>query len=413
MSALLPPLSRRHMMATLAALAASGALPRLALAAPATERRTVVILLRGALDGLAAVPAYGDPNYASQRGQIALQASDLVPLDGTFGLNPGLQPLKPLWDDQELLVLHAVASPYRERSHFDGQNLLENGTVRPQGSADGWLNRALGAAPQARDGRRLGLAVGGAVPLLMRGAMPVASWEPQALPTVDQTFLDLLAAMYRRDPVFGPALAEAIKSEAMTTAALGEETPDGQPAPKRMAAKRGVGPKAFKALAAAAGKLLAAPDGARVAALDMGGWDTHANQGSTKGRLFDNLAGLADGLVAFKAALGPAWRDTAIVVVTEFGRTVRVNGTGGTDHGTATAAFLLGGAVKGGRILTDWPGLSAGALYQNRDLKPTTDVRSLLKAVLQPQLQLSTDVLGRSVFPDSDTVRPLADVIKI
>jgi len=412
MSALLPPLSRRHLMGSLLTLAASGALPRIALAAPATERRTVVILLRGALDGLAAVPPYGDPRYATQRGQIALQASDLVTLDGTFGLNPGLQALKPLWDARELLVLHAIASPYRERSHFDGQNLLENGTLRPQGSADGWLNRALGAAPQPRDGRRLGLAVGGAVPLLMRGPIPVASWEPQALPAVDPSFLDLLAAMYRHDPVFGPALSEAIKSEAMTAAALGEEVgDDGKPA-KRMAAKRGVGPKAFKALASAAGKLLAAPDGARVAALDMGGWDTHANQGSTKGRLFDNLAGLADGLVAFKEALGPVWRDTAIVVVTEFGRTVRVNGTNGTDHGTATVAFALGGAVKGGRIVADWPGLADAQLYQNRDLKPTTDVRCLLKAVLQPQLQLSTDVLGRNVFPDSATVRPLSDVIK-
>jgi uncharacterized protein (DUF1501 family) len=406
-------ISRRRMVSTLLALAASGALPRLALAALPTERRTIVILLRGALDGLAAVPPYGDPDYAGQRGAIAFQASDLVPIDAHFGLNPGLAPLKPMWDAKELLVLHAIASPYRERSHFDGQNLLENGTLRPQGSADGWLNRALGAAPQPRDGRRLGLAVGGAVPLLMRGSIPVASWEPQEMPPVDQNFLDLLGAMYQHDPVFGPALAEAIKSDAMSAAALGEDAMEpGQPAPKRMVAKRGVGPKAFKALAGAAGKLLAAPDGARVAALDMGGWDTHANQGSVKGRLFDNLAGLADGLVALKDALGPAWRDSAVVVVTEFGRTVKINGTGGTDHGTATTALVLGGAVNGGRILADWPGLASSALYQNRDLKPTTDLRSLLKAVLQPQLQLSTDALGRNVFPDSGTIRPLDGVIK-
>jgi uncharacterized protein (DUF1501 family) len=416
MNAMLP-LSRRGMVGTMLALAASGALPRLALAALPTDRRTVVILLRGALDGLAAVPPYGDPDYAGQRGAITFQASDLIPIDSHFGLNPGLAPLKPMWDARELLVLHAIASPYRERSHFDGQNLLENGTLRPQGSADGWLNRALGAAPQPRDGRRLGLAVGGAVPLLMRGSIPVASWEPQEMASVDQTFLDLLSAMYRRDPVFGPALAEAIKSDAMTAAALSEEAPmagqdAGSPAPKRQMAKRGVGPKAFKALAGAAGKLLAAPEGARVAALDMGGWDTHANQGSVKGRLFDNLAGLADGLVALKDALGPAWRDSAIVVVTEFGRTVASNGTGGTDHGTATTALVLGGAINGGRILADWPGLAPGRLYQNRDLKPTTDLRSLLKAVLQPQLQLSTDALGRNVFPDSSAIRPLDGVFK-
>jgi uncharacterized protein (DUF1501 family) len=398
--------TRRHALAGLLALAASGALPRLALAALPTDRRTVVILLRGALDGLGAVPAIGDPNYAGQRGAIAFAAADIIPLDATFGLNPALAPLKPLWDQRELLILHAVASPYRERSHFDGQNLLENGTLRPQGSTDGWLNRALGATAQPRDGRRLGLAVGGAVPLLMRGTVPVGSWEPATLPAVDQPFLDLLAAMYQRDPVFGPALAEAIKTEAMSAAVLGDD------ASKRMGAKRGVGAKAFKALAASAGKLLAAPDGARVAALDMGGWDTHANQGSLKGRLFDNLAGLADGLVALKEALGPAWRDTAVVVITEFGRTVAVNGTGGTDHGTATTAWLLGGAVQGGRVLADWPGLAPGQLYQNRDLRPTTDLRGLLKAVLQPQLHLSSDALGRNIFPDSAAVRPIEGLIK-
>ncbi len=400
-------LSRRHALAHLGALAAAGLLPRLALAGVPTERRTVVILLRGALDGLGAVPAYGDPDYARQRGQLALGADELIKLDGIFGLNPALAPLKPLWDAKQLLVLHAVASPYRERSHFDGQNLLENGTLRPQGSADGWLNRALGAVPQPRDGRRLGLAVGGAVPLLMRGSIPVASWEPQVMPPVDGQFLDLLAAMYQRDPVFGPALAEAIKGEAMASAALGDDAKM-----KRGAGQRGLGPKAFKALAASAGKLLAAPDGARVAALDMGGWDTHANQGTTKGRLFDNLAGLADGIAALQEALGPAWRDTAIVVVTEFGRTVAINGTQGTDHGTATTAWLIGGAVAGGRVLTDWPGLAPATLHQNRDLRPTTDVRALLKAVLQPQLQLSSDALGRNVFPDSGAIKPLPGLFR-
>jgi uncharacterized protein (DUF1501 family) len=394
--------SRRHALAALSGLAAAGLLPRLALAQAPTERRTVVILLRGALDGLGAVPPIGDPDYARQRGALALERDGVIALDGTFALNPALSPLQPLWDAKELLVLHAIASPYRERSHFDGQNLLENGTVRPQGSADGWLNRALGATRQPRDGRRLGLAVGGAVPLLMRGSVPVASWEPQVMAPVDASFLDLLAVVYARDPLFGPALAEAIKAEAMSSAALGDDAK-----PKRGAGRRGVGPKAFKALAASAGKLLAASDGARVAALDMGGWDTHANQGTARGRLFDNLAGLADGLVALKDALGPAWRQTAVVVMTEFGRTVAANGTGGTDHGTATTAWLLGGAVAGGRVLTDWPGLAPAALHQGRDLRPTADLRALLKAVLQPQLQLSSDMLGRTVFPDSDTIRPL------
>src|SRR5205807_282895 len=137
-----------------------------------------------------------------------------------------------------------------------------------------------------------------------------------------------------------------------------------------------------------------------------------ANQGSTKGRLFDTLAGLADGLVALQDALGAAWRDSVVVVITEFGRTVATNGTGGTDHGTATTAWLLGGAVDGGRVIADWPGLAPGQLHHGRDLKPTADLRALLKAVLQPQLQLSTDALGRNVFPDSAAIKPLPGVMR-
>lgn len=406
MSAPLP--SRRALLTGVAGLVAAGALPRLALAQAPTERRTVVVLLRGALDGLGAVPPIGDPAYAGQRGPLAFARDAVLPLDATFALSPGLSALEPLWRRRELLILHAVASPYRERSHFDGQNLLENGTLRPQGSADGWLNRALGALPKARDGRRLGLAVGGAVPLLMRGAMPVASWEPQQLPPVDALLLDRLAELYGRDPVFGPALQEALRAEAMSSAALGEEPMSG----RRPAAKRGVGAKAFKTLAGAAGKLLAAPEGARVAALDMGGWDTHTGQGTVKGRLHDNLAGLADGLLALQEALGPAWRQTAVLVLTEFGRTVAANGTGGTDHGTGTVALLLGGAIAGGRVLADWPGIAPAQLHQARDLRPTTDLRALLKSVLQPQLNLSSEVLGRSVFPESAAIRPLNGVLR-
>jgi uncharacterized protein (DUF1501 family) len=255
--------------------------------------------------------------------------------------------------------------------------------------------------PQPSDGHRVGLAVGPSVPLMMRGGQRVAAWEPETMPAVDPTFLDLLGGLYAKDKLLGPALADGIKSDAMSASLLGGDgRPGNQPRPGN----------GFRTLAETAGKLLAAPDGARVAVMELTGWDTHVGQGTDDGRLAPALSGLSDGLLAMRVALGDAWRQTLVLAVTEFGRTVAENGTKGTDHGTGTAALVLGGAIRGGRVVGQWPGLAPARLYQNRDLMPTTDLRALLKAALQGQYGIGTQALGTNVFPDSADVAPLQGI---
>ena len=398
-------LSRRVLLGRLAAAAALAGLPRLSLAAAATDRRLVVVILRGALDGLAAVPPYGDRDYRAARGGLALaapgSADGIVDLDGFFGLNPALAPLHDFYARRELLVVHAVATPYRDRSHFDGQDLLENGTATPHQASSGWLNRAIGLM-QGAD-RTTGLAVGQTVPLLLRGAMPVSSWAPSRLPALDDAFLDKVADLYRGDPLFAQALAESERSHGLAQQTLGD---DARP---MMGGDRA---QLVKAVAGDAGKLLAAEDGPRVAVLEAYGWDTHANQGTDKGRLTTALAGLADGLTALAAGCGPAWGKTVVLAITEFGRTVAMNGTAGSDHGTASVALLLGGAVAGGKVVGTWPGLAADRLYQGRDLAPTGDLRAVAKAVLVGHLGLPRAAVEGAVFPRSAKVAALPQLLR-
>jgi uncharacterized protein (DUF1501 family) len=409
-------LSRRKMMALGAGLMVSTSLAGIpvAVARAPTDRRLVVVILRGALDGLAAVPPYADPDYRSLRGGLALPdpnaADGMLALDGRFGLHPALAPLQAMYQARELAVVHAVATPYRSRSHFDGQDLLENGSDTPHGLHDGWLNRALallGGAAGA-DTSRVGLAVGQSVPLMLRGKTPVASWAPDDMPAADPDFLDRLGQLYAGDAMFGPALKEGLKAQAMADQVLGESMDD----PKTYG--RGARPVvALRPAATAVGKLLAAPDGPRVAVLEMLGWDTHAGQGALSGRLAGVMKGLGDGLEALKSGLGPAWNDTAVAVVTEFGRTVAINGTNGTDHGTGTVAFLAGGRIAGGRVIATWPGLGPSQLFEGRDLAPTTDLRAVMKALLVEHLRLPPDGVERVVFPDSRNVASLRDCVKV
>lgn len=405
--------TRRSFVRGLGAASALGAIApmRWAFANAPTGKRMIVVVLRGAMDGLAAVPPYADPDYAQARGALALPApggaDGPIDLDGRFALHPALAPLLPLYQARELLIVHAVAGPYRARSHFDGQDVIENGTARPRGAEDGWLNRALGVL--GGTGRRLGLAVGQTVPLLLSGSVPVAAWAPRRLPELGEDFLTRLATLYGEDRVLGPAFAEGMKAQAMSDNVLGQ---DAQGAKGKMSGG-GRGPLALAAAADAAGKLLAAADGPRIAVLEIGGWDTHANQGTLGGRLTPVLAALSQGLAALKGSLGTeAWRQTTVLTMTEFGRTVAANGTGGTDHGTASAAFLLGGAVNGGRVLADWPGLAPAKLFEGRDLAPTTDLRAVAKAVLRDHLGLREAEIERMIFPASPTVRPLEGLIR-
>jgi uncharacterized protein (DUF1501 family) len=378
-------------------------LPGAVFAAAPTDQRFIVILLRGALDGLAAVPPVGDPRYRDKRGAIALkppgEAGGAIALNGTFALHPALAPLMPYYSNGELLIVQAAGNGYKTRSHFDGQDLMESGLSAKARQSDGWLNRALAQLNKGQG--RLGLAVGGAVPLILRGPVAVASWEPAGKRTASPDFLATVAQIYRQDALLGPALEAGLKAESFSSTVLGDDA---------MGAHAGYGPNGFKPLAEAAGKLLAAADGPRIAALDMGGWDTHVNQGAENGRLAQNLAGFADGLDALAKSLGPAWRSTVVVAVTEFGRTVAVNGNNGTDHGTASVLFVLGGAAKGGRFFGDWPGLDR--LEEDRDLRVATDSRSVMKGILRDHLGLDTAGLDRAVFPDTAGLRPAEGLIR-
>ncbi len=391
--------TRRNFLAGLgAALSASALLPRFAFADLPTDRRLVIVLLRGGVDGLAMVPPHGDAQYQSARGNLALpgpsSTEGVADLDGFFGLHPALEGLMPHWDAGQLAAVHAVALPYRKRSHFDAQNMLENGTDRPYGAHDGWLNRAVGKL----GGR--GLALGKDVPLLLQGDAPVLAIDPTDRATDGAGYLDDVGALYANDPLLGRALEEGIASRAMLEQHV------------QMSESRGRGRRrqALGAALSATGKLMAVDDGPRVGVIHAGGWDTHAQQGRTTGSLAGKLGQLAAGLDKLAVALEPVWDQTAIVVVTEFGRTVRANGTGGTDHGTAGAALMLGGAVRGGRVHADWPGLSRGDLFEGRDLAPTTDLRALFKAALRDHLRLPEGLIEDEIFPDSRLVRPLASL---
>ncbi len=363
----------------------------LALAAAPTEQRFVVVILRGALDGLAALVPYADPAFAQLRpefGPAAPGEGGTLDLGGRFGLHPALAGLHGMYARGEVLPIHAVAGPVRSRSHFEAQDILESGADHRLTS--GWLNRAVQAMP--RQAAETALSVGVQLPLLLRGAAPVGAYMPHAFAQPQADLYTQIAALTRGDPALGPAVAEGLRQRGFDATQLT------------------AGPKpnayAFPALAGSAGQLLAAANGPRVAALEVEGWDTHANQVC---RLDTVLGTLDTGLVALKDGLGEAWRRTAVLVVTEFGRTARPNGTGGTDHGTGACAFLLGGAVAGGRVLADWPGL--GELYENRDLAPTMDVRALAKAVLAAHMGLSGPAL-LAAFPGSEGAAAVTGLIR-
>jgi uncharacterized protein (DUF1501 family) len=418
-------IKRREFLAG-AALATGGMLltTGIAFAAGGTRTRFVFVILRGALDGLAAVPPYGDADYARLRGEVAIAApgspGGALKLDGLFGLHPSLTFLHESFDARELVVFHAIATPYRERSHFDGQDVLENGSARAHAVQSGWINRALAALPAKQTARRgeLGIALGQNVPLVMRGPAPVASWSPSHLAALDEDTLQRITDRYSTDALLSQRLADALATESVASAAA-DEPPMAAAADERapqLLAQRDTGNirrgAPYKEIIHATAGFLRSDDGPRVAVFDATGWDTHANEGAAEGQLSARLSGLDAGLRALKEELGPVWRDTAVMVVTEFGRTAAVNGTRGTDHGTAAAAFLLGGAVDGGRIVAKWPGLSARALYQGRDLAPTLDLHSVLKGLLADHLQVPTRALERSVFPDSAAAKPMQGLVR-
>ena len=328
-------------------------------------------------------------------------------LNDVFALNPAMPNLHRMFKAGEAIIVHAAATPYRERSHFDGQDVLESGLPKPATSDSGWLNRALaGLAPGGRvdpNGSKA-FGVGPVTPLVVRGSAPVLSWSPQrimpASPDTAQRLLDL----YRHSDV---KLASVLEDNSRLTAI--EHAGDmaqkpGGPGPAQVRAY-------FAEAAGTAAKFLAQPDGPRVGALALDGWDTHVNEGIANGRLSQLLGALDAALAAVETNMGPAWRETVVALITEFGRTARINGTDGTDHGTGTVALLAGGALKGGRVVADWPGLKSANLYENRDLKPTTDLRAVLKGLLKDHLRADDRALAQNVFPGSESVRPMAGLV--
>jgi uncharacterized protein (DUF1501 family) len=394
--------TRRQLLLASGVLFAWAYMPRLA-QAEGRDPRFLVIVLRGALDGLATVAPVGDPDWVRLRGSDALLTSGenpALPLDNFFALNPAMPNLHRMYTAGQATIVHAAASPYRERSHFDGQDVLESGLTKPGGDT-GWLNRALSSLqPADRVGGRNAFAVGPITPLVARGPAPVLSWAPARLqPASNDTVSRLLDLYHHTDPVLARALEERNALKAIAGGGMEENGNDSRRAQPVLAY--------FTEAASGAARFLARPDGPRVGALAFDGWDTHANEGAAHGRLSVLLGALDSALAAIEGGMGAAWKDTAVAVITEFGRTARINGTEGTDHGTATIALLVGGALKGGRVIADWPGVAEASLYQNRDLKPTTDLRAALKGVLRDHLRVDERALAQQVFPGSEIVKSL------
>ncbi len=389
-----PLITRRRLLAaSLAAGFANLSVVGTAHAGEKSDKRFVFVLLRGGMDGLAAVPALGDPAFAAARGPLADYGVPALTLDADFAMHPNLAQLHAMYLRGEAAVVHAVGLPYRERSHFDAQQLLESGGSKPYELQTGWLGRALASTEQR------GVAINTAVPLLLRGCEQIDSWAPSNLPEPGADLVARLHTLYRADPALGQALARARdlrSAPGMTMAGMA-------PLPN---------PNGAVALARKAAELLLRSGGSQVAVLELGGWDSHANQSAPQGALANNMRTLDAMLAALREMFTApealdAWSRTVVVVASEFGREVAVNGTLGTDHGSGGVAFVLGGAVKGGSVHADWPGLAPAQRFEGRDLKTTTDLRAVLRPIMARHLGVSTGALGTTVFPGSAGLREI------
>jgi uncharacterized protein (DUF1501 family) len=427
-------LTRRSALATAAGLGLSVSfLGRTAYAAAdgdLAKKKLIVIICRGAMDGLSVSPPVGDPNYAALRGRIAIanfgEKDGALKLDATFGLHPALKSVHNLALAGQARIAPAVATPDRARSHFEAQDVLESGGTVAYGAGSGWLNRTLQSLAPAR--KIEALSVGAQAPLILRGPIQAASWSPGGLEGRDERLPRLLADLYVNDPLLGPALASGLQTQSMAHAAAALATAqaaEAAPPAGEMAqtdamvaaasAKPPANPRANQEAAHTMGttvaKFMTGPNGPQVVAISVDNFDTHANQGAGTGLLATRLAYLDNLIDGLSGGLGDEWRNTVIVVATEFGRTARVNGTGGTDHGTASTALVLGGGMKRGGIIGDWPTLQEAKLYENRDTAPTLDMRSLFKGVLSDHLRVDRRALDGAIFPDSQMAAVATGVV--
>ncbi|MBB2999297.1 uncharacterized protein (DUF1501 family) [Paraburkholderia tropica] len=381
-------LSRRHFLRV--AAAGAGAMlvaPQLVFASAATDRRFVFVIQRGAADGLNIVVPYADPAYASLRGALAIDTDKAAKLDGTFALHPSLALTAQLYRSGQALFVHAIASPYRDRSHFDGQNVLETGGRAPYQVKDGWLNRLVAQIGPTRGDSAIALAP--TVPLALRGAAHATSYAPSALPAASDDLLTRVSALYESDAQLRGLWTSAMNARGLAGDASAKQDP--------------------ASLGKLAADFLARPDGPRIAMIETGGWDTHSAQNA---RLGNQLKALDTMLAALRSGLGPVWDKTGVLVATEFGRTAAANGTGGTDHGQGSVAMLMGGAVAGGRVIADWPGLRHADLYEGRDLKPTASLDALIAGAAAESLGLDPQRTAAALFAEAGTTRPMTGLIR-
>ncbi|MDP9649741.1 DUF1501 domain-containing protein [Paraburkholderia caledonica] len=381
-------MSSRRQFLQIAAAGAGAILvsPRIAFASVVTDRRFVFVIQRGAADGLNIVVPYAEPAYATLRGALAIDASSARRLDGTFALHPALVQIGAMYADRQALFVHAVASPYRDRSHFDGQNVLETGGASPYRVKDGWLNRLVAQLPSARENA---IAFAPTVPMALRGNAEVTSYAPSALPQAPDDLLMRVSQLYDQDAQLRPLWESAMTARGLAGDAGARQDP--------------------ASLGKLAASFLSRDDGPRIAMIETGGWDTHSAQST---RLANQLKALDTMLAALRDNMGPAWSKTTVLVATEFGRTAAANGTGGTDHGTGSVAMVLGGAVAGGRVIADWPGLAPRDLYEARDLKPTTSLDSLIAGVASEGLGLDPQRTARALFSQTVATRPLTGIVR-
>ncbi|MFM0476908.1 DUF1501 domain-containing protein [Paraburkholderia strydomiana] len=381
-------MSSRRQFLQIAAAGAGAILvsPRIAFASVVTDRRFVFVIQRGAADGLNIVVPYAEPAYATLRGALAIDASSARRLDGTFALHPALVQIGAMYADRQALFVHAVASPYRDRSHFDGQNVLETGSASPYRVKDGWLNRLVAQLPSARENA---IAFAPTVPMALRGNAEVTSYAPSALPQAPDDLLMRVSQLYDQDAQLRPLWESAMTARGLAGDAGARQDP--------------------ASLGKLAASFLSRDDGPRIAMIETGGWDTHSAQST---RLANQLKALDTMLAALRDNMGPAWSKTTVLVATEFGRTAAANGTGGTDHGTGSVGMVLGGAVAGGRVIADWPGLAPRDLYEARDLKPTTSLDSLIAGVASEGLGLDPQRTARALFGQTVATKPLTGIVR-
>lgn len=381
-------LDRRKFLSLAAATSTLAFAPRIAFAAAAeTDRRFIFIIQRGAADGLEIAPPVGDPDYARIRPALAHDAADVIKLDATFGLHASLVETAQMYQAGEVLLAHAIASPYRDRSHFDGQNVMECGGTAPYSLRDGWMNRLAGLLPKTRTPPT---AFAPTVPMALRGSQRVTSYAPSKLPGAKDDLLGRVALLYQYDPQLQSLWASALEARGLA----GEDASD----------------KASITIGKLAATFMKKADGPRLAMIETNGWDTHNQQKARSERL---LSGLDAMLASLRDNLGPVWAQTTVLVATEFGRTAAANGTGGTDHGTASLALLAGGAVKGGRMIADWPGLAPKALYENRDLKPTNGLDALIAGGAAESFALDPVRVTATLFPDGLKTKPMSGLIRV